>query len=112
MYKYVKRVIDFLFALIFLILLSPVMLLVALAIKLDSEGPVFFKQERSVKDGKVFLMYKFRSMTVNNDVHNFKQENEMTRVGKIIRKTSLDELPQLINISCGPLIISENCFET
>ena len=103
MYKVVKRVMDFLLALLLLVVLSPILLIVAVAIKLDSKGPAFFKQLRSGKNGKEFMMYKFRSMSANNDVHDFKKENQMTRVGKIIRKTSIDELPQLINILKGEM---------
>ena len=103
MYKVVKRVMDFLLALLLLVVLSPILVIVAVAIKLDSKGPAFFKQLRSGKNGKEFMMYKFRSMSANNDVHDFKKENQMTRVGKFIRKTSLDELPQLINIIKGEM---------
>ena len=104
MYKVVvKRVIDFVGALLLLIVLSPIMLIVGIAIKLDSKGPAFFVQPRSGKNGKVFHMYKFRSMTADNDVHDFKQENKLTKVGSFIRKTSLDELPQLINILKGEM---------
>ena len=103
MYKVVKRLIDFMFALLLLVVLSPILLLVAIAIKLDSKGPALFKQLRSGKNGKEFMMYKFRSMSANNDVHDFKKENQMTRVGTFIRKTSLDELPQLFNILKGEM---------
>ena len=103
MYKAVKRVLDFLFALLLLIILLPIFLIVSIAIKLDSKGPVLFKQLRSGKNGKEFMMYKFRSMSANNDVHDFKSENKMTKVGKFIRKTSLDEIPQLINIIKGEM---------
>lgn len=103
MYKAVKRVLDFLFALLLLIILLPIFLIVSIAIKLDSKGPVLFKQLRSGKNGKEFMMYKFRSMSANNDVHDFKKENQMTKVGKFIRKTSLDEIPQLINIIKGEM---------
>ena len=103
MYKVVKRVMDFLLALLLLVVLSPILVIVAVAIKLDSKGPAFFKQLRSGKNGKEFMMYKFRSMSANNDVHDFKKENQLTRVGMFIRKTSLDELPQLINIIKGEM---------
>lgn len=98
-----KRVIDFLIALIGVILLSPIYLIVMIAIKLDSKGPAIFVQKRTGKNGKTFNLYKFRSMTVNNNVLNFKEENQMTKVGKFIRKTSLDELPQLFNILKGDM---------
>jgi len=97
-YSIFKRIFDVSFALLGLILLAPIMIIIAVAIKLDSKGPVFFRQTRSGKNGKPFKMYKFRSMPVNNDVHDFSKEDVHTKVGKFLRKTSLDELPQLINI--------------
>jgi len=103
MYEVLKRFFDLIFAIILLILFAPIMLLIAFAIKIDSEGPAFFVQVRSGKNGKEFNMYKFRSMTSNNDVHNFEVENKLTTVGKFIRKTSLDELPQLLNILKGEM---------
>ena len=103
MYKYIKRLMDILLALIGLIFAFIPMIVVAIAIKLESKGPALFKQERTGKDGKVFKLYKFRSMTVDNDVMNFKTENKITKVGKFIRKTSLDELPQLFNILKGEM---------
>ncbi len=102
-YKIFKRIIDFVIALILFIILLPIMVIVAIAIKIDSKGPIFFKQERSGKNNKVFLMYKFRSMSVSNDVLNFKEADKTTKVGKFIRKTSLDEIPQLINILKGDM---------
>ena len=103
MYKYVKRMLDIIISLSALIILGIPMLLVALLIKLDSKGPVLFKQKRTGKNGQVFNLYKFRSMTVDNDVLNFKSENKLTKVGKFIRKTSIDELPQMINILKGDM---------
>ena len=103
MYKYIKRLMDILLALIGLIFAFIPMIVVAIAIKIESKGPALFKQERTGKDGKVFKLYKFRSMTVDNDVMNFKTENKITKVGKFIRKTSLDELPQLFNILKGEM---------
>ena len=97
-YKYVKMLFDFLFALLGIIITSPIMLIVAIAIKLDSKGPVLFKQKRTGKNGKDFYMYKFRSMAVDNDVHDFSKKDQHTKVGTFIRKTSLDELPQFFNI--------------
>lgn len=101
--KVIKRCIDFLMAILLLIVASPFMIIIAIAIKLDSKGPILFVQPRSGKNGKIFNMYKFRSMTANNDVHDFKTENKLTRVGNVIRKTSLDELPQLFNILKGEM---------
>ena len=79
------------------------MLLIAFAIKIDSEGPVLFKQERTGKKGKNFNLYKFRTMVADNDVRNFSKADEHTMVGKILRKTSLDELPQLFMIATGKM---------
>ena len=102
-YYILKRGLDFTLALIGLILLSPLMLIVSIAIKLDSKGPVLFKQERTGKDGKTFMLYKFRSMAVDNDVHDMSCEDKHTKVGNFIRKTSIDELPQFINILKGDM---------
>lgn len=93
-----KRLFDVSVALIGIILLSPLFLIIAIAIKLDSKGPVFFRQQRTGKFGKPFTLYKFRSMVVDNDVHDFSKKDQHTRVGKFLRKTSLDELPQLFCI--------------
>ena len=99
MYKYFfKRFFDVIFALLLLIPLTPIMILTAIAIKLDSKGPAIFKQIRSGKNNKEFMLYKFRSMTCNNDFYDKTKEDQVTKVGKFIRKTSLDELPQLFNI--------------
>lgn len=84
-----------------LIILSPVMLITTLTVKLDSVGPIIFKQERLGVKGKVYTMYKFRSITVNAEksgVYSDKHDARVTKVGKIIRATSIDELPQLVNI--------------
>ncbi len=87
---------------------SPILLAVAAAVKLDSKGPVIFKQERLGKDGKTFEMYKFRSMCVGAEhmgtgQYSYKGDSRVTRVGKVIRATSLDELPQFINILKGDM---------
>ena len=103
MYSALKRTLDILLALVILICASPVMAIIAIAIKMESEGPVIFKQKRSGKNGVEFMLYKFRSMAVNNDVYDFKCVDRHTRVGKIIRKLSLDELPQLFNILKGDM---------
>lgn len=91
-----------------MILLSPLFFIIALAIKLNSPGPVFFKQNRRTKDGRIFPMYKFRSMVVNAEkmgtgLFNYKDDPRVTRVGRFLRNTSLDELPQLINVWKGDL---------
>lgn len=93
-----KFVADRLISFIGLVVLGPLMLIIAILIKLDSKGPILFKQLRTGKYGKNFYMLKFRTMEVSNDVHDFSKADQHTRIGKILRKTSLDELPQLINI--------------
>lgn len=97
----IKFMFDRLLAIFGLIFSSPLMLLIAIAIKLDSKGHVLFKQERTGKGGKNFYIYKFRTMVEKNDVHDFTKADEHTKVGKILRKTSLDELPQLFSIAIG-----------
>ena len=103
MYKYFKRLVDIVLAIICLLVFIIPMIIIAIAIKLDSKGPVFFKQDRTGKDGKIFKLYKFRSMPVENDVRDFSKEDQHTKVGAFIRKTSLDELGQLINIAKGEM---------
>jgi len=102
-YFKVKRLFDVLFSFIALLVFCIPMLLIGIAIKLESTGPIFFKQLRTGKDGKNFWLYKFRSMSVDNDVMNFNCENKTTKVGAFIRKISLDELPQFINILKGEM---------
>lgn len=99
----IKFMFDRFLAILGLIVASPLMLLIAIAIKLDSKGPVLFKQERTGKHGKNFYVYKFRTMVEKNDVHDFSKADEHTKIGKILRKTSLDELPQLISIATGKM---------
>ena len=117
-YEFTKRAMDFLGAIIGLTLLSPIILLVAIAIKLESKGPIIFVQTRVGINGKCFKMYKFRSMLQNaeelkskliekNEMSGpmFKMKNDprITKIGKFIRKTSIDELPQLINVIKGEM---------
>lgn len=102
-YRVVKAGIDFVAALLALIVLFPVFLIVAIAIKLDSRGPVFFVQKRIGKGGKLFRCVKFRTMTTdaNHDVAGYEYAevtSYITRVGRILRKLSIDELPQLFNV--------------
>lgn len=98
-----KFILDRILAILGLILCLPLMIIIAIAIKVDSKGPVFFKQERTGKNGKTFTMYKFRTMVVENDVHDFSKKDKHTRVGNILRKTSLDEIPQMISIAIGKM---------
>ena len=106
--KYVKRLMDVILALTALLLAWPFMLIAALAVKLDSPGPVIFKQKRLGLGGKEFWFYKFRSMTVNAEhtgsgVYSGKGDARVTRVGRFLRATSIDELPQLFNILKGDM---------
>ena len=107
MYKYVKRIFDIVFSLVGLILLSPVFLIIALFIKMDSKGPVIFKQKRIGKDEKKFFIYKFRTMKMNSPSlppYKFKNTKKyLTRVGGGLRRSSLDELPQLVNVFKGEM---------
>ena len=104
-----KRILDLVVSAAALLLLSPLMIAVAIAIKLNSNGPVFFKQTRHGFNGRPFGMYKFRSMTVmeNGDVvtQARKSDNRVTRVGRWIRRLSIDELPQLLNVLNGEMSI-------
>lgn len=104
--KFLKRVFDFIFAFFCLLILFVPMIIIAIAIKIDSKGPVIFKQERLGYKGKVYKMYKFRSMKVGAEkegVYSNSKDTRVTKVGKFIRATSLDELPQLINILKGDM---------
>lgn len=108
--KYLKRIIDCIVSGIGLIVLSPVLLILSILIKLDSRGPVFFRQERNGKDNSTFRIYKFRTMRTDTpkDIPTHLLENPdqyITAVGKFLRSTSLDELPQLINIFVGDMAI-------
>ena len=108
--KYFKRVFDIIFSIAILIILSPIVLFTAIVIKLDSNGPIIFKQKRIGMNGRVFQLYKFRSMCVGAEktgsgVYSSKNDTRVTRVGRIIRATSIDELSQTVNIFKG-----EMCF--
>lgn len=108
-YNFIKRIIDIFCSLVGLILFSPVFIVTAILIRIESKGDVIFKQLRVGKNGKTFYIYKFRSMKIDtptmatNDMKN--PEMYITKVGKFIRKTSIDELPQLINILMGDMSI-------
>jgi len=106
---FIKRLIDFFGSLVGVIILSPILIIIALLIKLTSKGPVFFRQERLGKNGKVFKIFKFRTMIVDAEKMGdglfvkTEQDNRITKIGKILRATSLDELPQLINVIIGDM---------
>ncbi len=106
LYKILKRFLDIVFSALGLIVASPIMLVLALAVKLTSEGPVIFKQTRLGFRGREFTMYKFRSMCVGAEKSGVYSDNNATRVtksGKVMRATSLDELPQLLNVLKGDM---------
>lgn len=118
--RLIKRIFDLLVAITALLVLWPIMLIVAIAIKLDSPGPVILRQERVGENGRLFNVYKFRSMVDNADrmldqviqetedgtiIHKRRDDPRVTRVGRVIRRTSLDELPQLFNVLKGEMSI-------
>lgn len=106
--QFLKRVFDLICSLLILLILSPLFIIIALAIKITSPGTVFFKQMRLGLNGQVFDMYKFRSMVPNavnmgSGMFVEKEDPRITAVGKLLRKTSIDELPQLLNILRGEM---------
>lgn len=107
MYIKVKRILGIVASIVILILCAIPMAVIAICIKIDSKGPIIYKQKRIGKDGKLFNIYKFRTMFTKEerDRKHLTHNQMVTRVGKILRKTSLDELPQLINVLKG-----EMCF--
>ncbi len=110
MYSIFKRTLDFIIAGVALIVLLPFLLITAILIKIDSKGPVIFKQERLGKNGVPFKIWKFRSMCVGAEkqgtgVYSYKGDSRITKVGRIIRATSIDELPQLVNILKGDMAL-------
>jgi putative colanic acid biosysnthesis UDP-glucose lipid carrier transferase len=104
-----KRALDLFVALVAILLLWPILLLAAVAIKLDSNGPVIFKQRRNGLNGKEFVVLKFRTMTVLEDGPNVTQasrrDSRVTRIGKFLRRSSIDELPQLFNVLKGDMSV-------
>lgn len=109
MYKFLfKRTFDILFSLLLLVVTLPFLLVAAIAIKIDSKGPIIFKQQRLGKNGEVFSIYKLRTMCVNAEytgsgVYSGKGDSRVTGVGKFLRASSIDELPQLLNILKGEM---------
>ena len=105
-YLKIKRLIDFIMAIVLLVIFFPLMLVVIVCIKIDSKGPVIYKQKRPGYHQKIFSIYKFRSMkveTIGNDGYPLTDKERMTKLGRFLRKTSIDELPQLINIIRGEM---------
>lgn len=104
---FLKRICDIIFSAILLIVLSPILIILGIAIKIDSKGPIFYRQERITQYGRQFKIFKFRTMIFNADkigaLVTTKNDSRITRVGNIIRKCRLDEIPQLINILVGDM---------
>lgn len=105
--KYIKRVLDIVLSLLALILLMPLMIILYILVRIKLDSPAIFKQERPGKNEKIFTLYKFRTMTDEKDVEGnlLPDEKRLTKFGKILRSTSLDELPELINILKGDMSI-------
>ena len=107
-HDFIKRIFDIILAIIFILLFSPIFIVVSILIKLDSKGPIIFKQLRLGFNGKEFYIYKFRSMIVNAEnkgtgLFNYKDDPRVTKFGKFIRNTSIDEFPQVFNILKGDM---------
>lgn len=106
--KVLKRAFDLIFGILFFIIALPIFLVMPVIIRLESKGKAIFSQTRLGRDGKPFTMYKYRSMIVGAEkvgtgVYSYKDDNRVTKVGRFIRKTSIDEVPQLINIIKGEM---------
>lgn len=107
---FLKRALDILASVFAIVILIPVWIVTAIAIKIDSKGPVLFKQDRRTKNGRIFKMYKFRSMVINAEsmgagLFNYKDDPRVTKVGRFLRDSSIDELPQLFNVLKGDISI-------
>lgn len=105
--KYIKRILDFVLSLVALIVLSPVLLIVAILVRIKLGSPIIFKQQRPGKNEKIFTLYKFRTMTEKKDGNGnlLPDAERLTKFGKFLRSTSLDELPELVNILKGDMAI-------
>lgn len=105
--KYIKRILDFIFSLLTLIILCPVLLVIAILVRIKLGKPVIFKQDRPGKNEKIFTLYKFRTMTEERDEKGnlLPDEKRLKKFGKVLRSTSLDELPELFNILKGDMSI-------
>ena len=110
MYKnFIKRILDLIISILILPIFMILYIIIGILIKIEDKGPIFYKGNRIGKDSKIFKMYKFRSMEVdapnilNEDgsTYNSKEDNRVTKIGKFIRETSIDEIPQIINVLKG-----------
>lgn len=104
-YDKFKRILDVTLSSILLIIMSPILLTIGIAVKLDSEGPIIYKQKRVGKSGKEFTIYKFRTMSKDNNAYDFTKKDEVTKIGRFLRQIGIDELPQLFNILKGDMSI-------
>jgi Undecaprenyl-phosphate glucose phosphotransferase len=109
-YSLLKRTFDIAFSIFVLFLMAPIMVIIAIAVRLDSRGPILFAQDRVGLNGRLFRMYKFRTMkvaapTVSDSVWTTPNDSRCTRVGRFLRKTSLDELPQFLNVLRGDMSV-------
>lgn len=105
--KYIKRILDFVLSLLAIIILFPAILIIAILVRIKLGSPILFKQKRPGKDEKIFILYKFRTMTDKKDEEGnlLPDEQRLIKFGKLLRSTSLDELPELINILKGDMSI-------
>lgn len=112
MYKnFIKRALDLIISVIILPIFMILYIIIGILIKIEDNGPIFYKGSRIGKDSKIFKMYKFRSMKVNapnilnedGSTYNSKNDNRVTKIGKVIRETSIDEIPQIINVLKGEM---------
>ena len=107
---FIKRLFDICSSAVAIVLLLPLWIIIGIWIKLDSKGPVLFKQGRRTKDGRIFSMWKYRSMVVNAEnmgsgLFSYENDPRITRAGAFIRRTSIDELPQLFNVLMGDISV-------
>lgn len=100
MYIYIKRFLDIILSLLFIIILSPLLVIVSIILLLTSKGKIIYKQKREGKDKKPYIIYKFKTMIDSKDLND---KNRITRFGRILRNTSIDELPQLFNVLKGDM---------
>ena len=110
--KYIKRILDFIISLIALIVLSPVLLVVAILVRIKLGSPIIFKQQRPGKDEKIFTLYKFRTMTDKRDENGnlLSNDQRLTEFGDFLRKTRLDELPEIFLILTGKMNHTKSQF--
>lgn len=104
---FLKRILDIIFSIVLLVISSPIFIVIAIWIKIDSKGPIFYRQERITKYGRMFKIFKFRTMVQNADkigsLVTVNNDSRITKVGRVIRKFRIDEIPQLLNILLGDM---------